>query len=282
MADVSASPQTLWHYTDAGGMFGIVNSRQLRFGDAQFLNDRTERRYGQVLRKSITETAAAAGDPSDVVRNIDTALDWLRADHLYLCSFSANDNESISQWQRYGADGAGYCIGFDTAELDAALSVHQVYRAPIIYDPAKQESTLRESLDVAVKTYETSTGRAPAAPETDWIFLAIASEEVGRAEKQMKSHYFHDEEEWRYFREIHKDQLTHDAPVEFHTRGQYVKPFIAFPPRHEQLPPLPITHIICGPRLDAELAIQSVTRFITFCGYTNVMVDRSKLSEIWR
>jgi hypothetical protein len=281
MAEVTTSPQTLWHYTDAAGMLGIVNSRQLRFGDAQFLNDRTERQYGQVLRKSVIEAAAAA-NPSDVVRNIDTALDWLRADHLYLCSFSANDNESISQWQRYGANGSGYCIGFNTADLDAELSPHQVYRAPIIYDPAEQRRILIESLDISLKAYETSASSSPATTDTHWIDLAIASEEVGRAEKQMKSHYFHDEEEWRYFREIHEDQSTHHVPVEFHARGHYVKPFIAFPPRHEQLPPLPITHIICGPRLDTELAIQSVTRFTTFCGYPNVTVARSKLCEIWR
>jgi hypothetical protein len=156
-----ASPQTLWHYTDSGGIFGIVTSRQLRFSDAEFLNDRTERRYGHALRKSVIEEARCAGDPTGMARAIDAALDWFGAYRLYLCSFSANDEESVSQWQRYGADGSGYCIGFDTAALDAILSSHQVYRVPIIYDPLEQRRTLKDSLERAVKAYEVGSAESP-------------------------------------------------------------------------------------------------------------------------
>lgn len=281
MAEGPISPQTLWHYTDAAGMFGIVNSRQLRFGDAEFLNDRTERGYGQALRKSIIEAVTKAGDPAGIVRGIDDALDWLGGDHLYLCSFSANDDESISQWQRYGADGSGYCIGFNTTDLDAVLSPHQAYRAPITYEREEQQRMLREAIEIAVREYETSADDSLATSQLNWLYAAIASEVVLRAERQMKSHYFRDEEEWRYFRGVDVNQLTLDAPVEFHTRGQYVKPFIAFP-RRDKLPPLPIRHIVCGPRLDTELAIPTVTRFLTFCGYPKVAVVPSKLRDIWR
>src|SRR2546423_4685399 len=114
------TPPTLWHYTDANGLFGITTSRQLRFGDARFLNDRTERTHGErVLEQVFAEEAER--DDDDATRKFQELIRVMRSpDRLYIASFSAT-KESISQWQRYGADGAGYCIGFDSKRLDELL-----------------------------------------------------------------------------------------------------------------------------------------------------------------
>jgi hypothetical protein len=122
----------LWHYTDVNGLWGITTSSQLRFGDARFLNDRTERTYGERLLEQVLEQEVAS-DPDRVVakfRNLLRSLRW--PDRLYVCSFSGTA-ESLSQWQRYGADGAGYCLGFDGALLDELLDHDQISRHDMLY-----------------------------------------------------------------------------------------------------------------------------------------------------
>ena len=273
---------TLWHYTDAAGMLGIVTARQLWFGDSEFLNDRTERRYGQTLRKEIIEDIRRAGDPTGIVAAIDAALDWFGVYRLYLCSFSASNDESISQWQRYGADGAGYCIGFDAVELDNAFAPHQVYRVPMIYQPVQQRQLLQEVLERTVREYESGHSSRFDTHRLHWLDVAMASDGVGRLEMQMKSPYFSDEAEWRYFREIDDDHPISGIPVEFHARGHYIKPFVAFPPRSDSMRLLPIRQVIVGPRLDAEIAASGISRFLRSSGYGDVRVDRSKLCDTWR
>src|SRR5205085_12081442 len=102
-----AGPAALWHYTDVHGLMGIIESSRLRFGDAHFLNDRTERTYGlTVLKRVLDQSALSHAAIEQIVRSLDPNINPLR---LYLCAFSET-TESISQWQRYGADGSGYCI----------------------------------------------------------------------------------------------------------------------------------------------------------------------------
>ena len=99
-----------WHYTDANGLLGILGTSQFRFGDVQFLNDATERTYGiRLLKRALTQYAKGAAFLETMIGSM-TINTWPY--RVYACSFSGA-GESISQWQRYGADGFGYCVGFD-------------------------------------------------------------------------------------------------------------------------------------------------------------------------
>lgn len=107
------APTTLWHYTDVAGLSGILSSSTLHLGDARCLNDRTERSYGVTVVEQALKTAIAEGDETGLLARVDGYMDHdLSRTDLYLCSFSAT-SESLSQWQRYGADCRGYCIGFN-------------------------------------------------------------------------------------------------------------------------------------------------------------------------
>ncbi len=283
MVGTDGTPETLWHYTDANGLFGIMASGQLRFGDARFLNDRTERLYGVNVRKQILKEAKAVGDPHGLVAGVDAALDYFGDDRLYLCSFSAT-KESISQWQRYGADGAGYCLGFDAGRLDTILKADNIRRLPIIYDPEVQRTMLRRSLSNAVEQYEDWVARMPEQEhKLHWIDAAVASDEIDQVEMQFKNRFFEDEAEWRYFVRVDTDRpATNDLAEQFAARGAYIKPFVMFPKQNNSSLQLPLTHVVCGPKLDWELAETTVKRFLASCDNGFVTVERSQLAEIWR
>jgi hypothetical protein len=275
------SREILWHYTDAAGLFGILSSRQLRFGDARFLNDRTERVYGSEFVEGVL-TELEANDASGMVREVRAELAFRKIDRLYVCSFCETHN-SMSQWQRYGADGYGYCIGFDAAQLDTALDPERAPRVAMIYDPAEQRQLVIEAATGAAEMYTDFTDAV--GPQRDGVFVALpAPGDLTMVMLRLKNPDFRDEHEWRYFVEGYDWADDGAQEEDFAVRGAYIKPFIELPRKlkYHPLKPLPVTNVVCGPRLDGEIAVPAVERFLRSRGYENITVEVSPLAKSWR
>lgn len=270
-------PDLLWHYTDADGLLGIAMSNVLRFSDFRYLNDRTERTYSSDVLRDVFREEVARGDADKVTSSLRDLLDDTSlATALFGCSFSGNIEESISQWQRYGADGSGYCVGFVTPILDDILRDDGATRVPIVYDLAEQKAVLAAGVRASAESYRTARAERPFGDELQEQFRALKL--IERASVQVKNRVFSDEQEWRYY-------LTFDEPVEneyerFMRRGAYIKPFLELPRRRGRR--LPIAVVICGPRLDHTLAVPSTLRFLRSRGNPDVVVKSSALASIWR
>jgi hypothetical protein len=289
MGTRTSEPDILWHYTDAPGLFGIVDSCRFRFGDAGFLNDRTERVYGKELIDKVFTEEIAAGDEDGLLGDLWKHVRLtLSPDRLFVCSFSAT-KESISQWQRYGAGGVGYCLGFDAKRLDELFDSDAIHRVPMLYDEADQKEHLREKIRRGVEGYRQKAKSADPGDKNqginvyDAIFTAA---DVASVTLRLKNPFFGDEQEWRYFHLIGEDELgdDDDSKEEFAIRGDYVKPFICFPQerKRKSLVRLPITGVVCGPRLDVDVAKPTVERFLRSRGYSGITAERSALAAIWR
>jgi Protein of unknown function (DUF2971) len=278
------STEVLWHYTDASGLQGIVTTGQLRFGDARFLNDRTERVYGErLLERALEEVLSAESDT--LTNKFRELLQVLREPYrLYVCSFSAT-TESISQWQRYGADGTGYCLGFDLRELDRLFDNESVSRYAMVYEEAEQLKILREAVRDSFEQYSRLEAKAGKRKATyiDYLFVGV---DIDAALLRMKNPFFHDEKESRYlFRtdEERRSVSLSEPREQYAARGPYIKPFVQLPHRNAGTGVrLPIVRVVCGPRLEPDLAIPSLRRFLAAVDYEAVQVDQSVLAEIWR
>lgn len=265
----------LWHYTDAQGLVGIISSSQLRFGDVQCLNDRTE--LGLGIR--FLEWFLSIESSDEYAHIIAEARRIFRSSpdpRLFVCSFS-EVVDSLSQWQRYGADGWGYSIGFDADELDAVLG-SRVYRRKMCYNEDEQEKVARErfrqfALDIA--QYSKRKKAALSRPE---LFRGLFNDLI----IELKHPFFSDECEWRYITTLDtRSDGSIPAPVEqYAVRGAYVKPFVLLPSDNSRV--LPIDVILSGPRLDAQLASRGTEQLLRAYGYQNVHVISSSLSGIWR
>ena len=278
------APDVLWHYTDASGLHGIVTSGQLRFGDARFLNDRTERIYGERLLEHVLEEDLSP-DSGTLTKKFRELLQVLREpDRLYVCSFSAT-TESISQWQRYGADGAGYCIGFNPRELDSLFEDEYVSREVMVYDEAQQLELLREAVRHSFEEYS-RLDATKAKRKVTYIDYLFADLDIDAALVRLKNPFFHDEKEWRYlFRtDDERRSVSLSEPREqYVVRGPYIKPFVQLPRRKTGSGArLPIVGVVCGPRLELDLAIPSLQRFLAAADYDTAQVSQSALVEIWR
>jgi hypothetical protein len=154
MSSPEPADSTVWQYTSAQGVLGILSPADakaqakrrkidesklpkspfsMRFTEARYLNDPMELRFGaSILAECLeTEKEARTDLQDDDAEEIDGVIDWLReidenpsAIHrhqgrTYVACFS-NDKDSLSQWRGY-AGRPGYAVGFDPDQLGKQL-----------------------------------------------------------------------------------------------------------------------------------------------------------------
>lgn len=291
-------PDVLWHYTDAVGLHGIISSGVLRLTDVRFLNDRTERTYGSAIVSALLDDMVREGDLNAKAVDPKHIGDKVAGERLYVCSLT-ECSDSLSQWQRYAADGYGYCIGFSPIEflplggtgtsdfrlpsLDRVSGVwdpltgktQRVYEPltlrQMLYDASAQAEKTRRCVNDVLSRVEPAEKAAP--------YLRLALDEL---EVQFKNPLFEDEREWRLIQQTHDDSRK---IVQFATKGPYVRPYVeSRAPIDQPRPRLPIKAIICGPRLDDDLAITAVKEFLVVNGHSvyEVQLRMSRLRGTWR
>jgi len=101
---------TLYHYTSAYGVAGIISNHEIWMSNTAFLNDTTELRMLQNAQSILKD---------DDFTNEYVKREWRRIQgqrslqtNYYMASFSRAENQ-LEQWRAYG----GFCIGFDAKEL---------------------------------------------------------------------------------------------------------------------------------------------------------------------
>jgi hypothetical protein len=107
-------PAAVYHYTDAAGLLGILDSGALWATDYRYLNDSSELRYIFDLAGQAAESQLRSGDHSPLTQAfleyVSTSSPPYGDTVYYLCCFSESDN-SLSQWRAYGGR-QGFSIGF--------------------------------------------------------------------------------------------------------------------------------------------------------------------------
>ena len=127
-------PKTLFHYTDARGLLGILTTHTLWATEFRFLNDEQEATYARELfvsgLRNLPNPALDPGHvasqwPEDFGRTFDTYRGLVEEDLgstkfpvFVTCFCEAGD--LLSQWRAYGTD-HGYAIEFDTDALERAV-----------------------------------------------------------------------------------------------------------------------------------------------------------------
>lgn len=108
-------PETIFHYTTAAGLLGIVQSNRLWASDVLYMNDSTEVEYGRQL---IIEIAGAvAGEAKcpmaqTLCKSIDTVLYpvGMMGGGFYAACF-CEEGDLLSQWHGYSGGVGGYFLG---------------------------------------------------------------------------------------------------------------------------------------------------------------------------
>ncbi|MCD2116457.1 MULTISPECIES: DUF2971 domain-containing protein [Rhodococcus] len=152
------------HYTDTGGLIGIIRNKKFWATNIQFMNDSLEHDSGlQRVTKSLDDALKRLREDDsgeithtdELHESVQTIKKMLRGaganpkDGQYVCCFS-NHYDDLGQWRGYARD--GYCITFDKDELTKSLSESQ----------PDQRSVRHENVDYGLGFEQNETGYSDA------------------------------------------------------------------------------------------------------------------------
>ncbi len=143
-------PSVLYHYTDAHGLLGILDHKQLWLTHHSFLNDSNEIQYGmKLIRQVVPDLSSPIPQDSfeEWIEKCDTREERAK-DQTYIACFSEHGDQ-LSQWRAYADDGLGFAVGFSFTVLEQVAGEEGWCFGPdrVIYDKERQVELLREAID---------------------------------------------------------------------------------------------------------------------------------------
>jgi Protein of unknown function (DUF2971) len=272
----SDRPDTLYHYTDAGGLIGIIDSKTLWATDARYLNDTLEVEYARRLVRDVLEDKRDS-QPSEVVREfLESAIETFNPYEALYCVFVAcfcEEGDLLSQWRAYADRGAGYSIGFNSGALfnhPKSVSENRMLRK-VEYDEDEQVRLLRELVEAICGTLDAETSGMGLIQANGFIYDAcrLLRELLTEYLACFKHPGFKEEQEWRIVHpfDTYEDTNNH---IEFRTARGAIAPYVkldcAFggPPF---LGKLPIVSVMHGPAQHPDEAKEALRILLVKHGY---------------
>jgi hypothetical protein len=124
----SENEPTLFHYTSANGLIGIIQNRELWATESNYLNDSSEVSFASTALVALLKERVERGATGDELRTAQNAIAFLERsyidpntlhqyfeDRAFITSFSRSD-QSLTLWRMYGGRN-GFSIGFDEERL---------------------------------------------------------------------------------------------------------------------------------------------------------------------
>jgi hypothetical protein len=287
-ADVRRAPPLLWHYTDAGGLLGIVGRERLWATQTSFLNDSTELAYGIDL----VTRAMASYDPSNLKEQTARFLERLFDPHrallarwldknldVYVTCF-CHEGDLLSQWRAYAGrdDAGGYAIGMGTDPPmqgwpQDAPGNHGVALRRVLYDPVEQEAACHELVDTLVPILDS----APTDDELQRSFARNLVNGVVEFASWCKDPAFEEEQEWRivYVRNNDDDKL----PIHHRMARGLLVPYVELElpcPVEPLQGHLPLQSIHLGPGPEPALKLRGLQTLLAgFPHFADVRLEGS-------
>lgn len=220
-------PEILYHYTDAAGLKGIIESGAIRATHVAFMNDASEYLHAvSLLTEAIAEIRAIEKDPLRIslLNEINDPVGLTRPQDVgpyFVTCFSAKEN-SLNQWRAYGRGEGSFSIGFDAAKLDQKILKLNGILSPVNYDLSAQTKLVRELLLWGLSEYERIVATVPFdqrdGHRKDWAHMFLWR--AAAAAPTIKNPAFVEEQEWRL---IHMPLFKQD--VRFVPRQTGLSPF---------------------------------------------------------
>ena len=275
--------QLVWHYTNASGFLGILQSATLYATQVAALNDSNETRYAtRLFNAAIKDLIVETDNDTDGVSFLKFVLECIKEDpdtpthaisKFFVTCFSA-DEDDVTQWDRYGGEN-GYAIGFYASGLFRDPT-SQLYR--VIYD---QDKHLKATKDIARATLtfyrEGLTEERLLAPQ-EWahVFFAAWDEWVYKLAPLVKDRNWRAENEYRIVHELKASEFHQVRFVQKKTMLARYLPLDtpAWVKRRSTL--LPIAKIYIGPGNHPVVTKVSVKLLLEQMGYADVPVETTR------
>ncbi len=269
--------KVLYHYTTQDGLLGIIGSEgeepAIWATNIFYLNDSREfnlaidlarkevekmpeyEHYLKAQRNSIDRNGAIVPQSevnvaiAAILSVIDSFSLRTTNEYVYVCSFSADDGNSLSQWRAYSRGGASYSIGFKFDILSHIATQNRFTINKCIYESYIQESAVKDAI-TSVFTAMTESAHHPRDHLT--VYCRVLIQSLFKIAPTIKEKSFRDEEEWRLI-----SPLEYDDKPKFRKGLSMILPYVRFPVLTEKGEPA-INSIRIGPSPYPELSWNSV------------------------
>ena len=197
--------EILYHYTNAHGLCGLIDSKKIWASSYRYMNDSQEFEYGFDLigeiypKPDIYPLHSNLADYSFVEHLRKKKWDF-QSDCLFVASFSENGN-LLSQWRGYAGPHSGYAIGFRKKELEGGSALLVACE----YEKAKQKSVLKKLIDndlpVLRAQFENGLrqqGKREYPELTEYFkYVDLTVSKIAQEVISFKHESFFEEKEWR-------------------------------------------------------------------------------------
>ncbi|WEZ84564.1 DUF2971 domain-containing protein [Rhizobium sp. 32-5/1] len=270
MADVPAPP-SLFHYTSAAGLIGVLEKNTLWFSNSMFLNDGSESFWGinvfeHVLDEFLTLHDADARETGDKLKRwVRDAFNFFQP--IVFC-MSEEDN-LLNQWRDYGKDVTPYSIELATDGLEQDGYNFPAYLCEVIYDMNDQREMAARLVELIYNKYRETEAVAAFREEDEEPLLIGAAKEIVWLLSRFKNTAFQAEKEWRLI--CHRPNLDGKVKTLFRAGSLGAVPYYEwFRPTLEGRGPLPIIHVTVGPSPYSAVSDIALKQLLHETGYGDV------------
>ena len=278
----------LYHYTNAQGLRGILESGRVWFTDYRHLNDPSELTHGIKVAHDVAQSLCEGAD--DRVRSfLEDFVFMLRPDNFagnlefFIASFSRK-RDDLGQWRAYADNGKGYAIGFAPemfAITDPIPGKPGEVLGPVRYKidevRARHNAALKEAVAIFLDTVNANADLVRDKPVSfrfmDEFVRVIMAQLIIWNCLTSKHHAYEHEEEVRLLIMGTPGRLSQHVTTRL--RGSEIVPYIQHPmPLRE---PRYITEIVVGPAALSG-AERTVSTLLASLGLDpNIVVSQSHI-----
>jgi hypothetical protein len=267
--------QALYHYTDLGGLQGILQNDDLWLTHSRYLNDDEEITHGYRIVKTVIEEEQnkpkLTKERQKFLAGLFELVKEPSEEGVYICSFCLDDN-LLSQWRGYGANGMGVSLKFDPSGFSYITGgdspKNGLMRLWKVFYPADtQKEIIRQAINFGFKQkVKTVQEKADKAAYAIQFFIPT-----------FKNAGFVEEKECRLIFTPSPDFAGH--PRFRVARGMLI-PYYSLKELTSVTPTarkLPLTGVRVGPSSNKRLNVESTRMVLNQTGYS-VRVDVSETS----
>lgn len=290
---------TLYHYTTADGIMGIIKSNSLWATNIDFLNDPNELNYGINLCNEILSEISEIHETFKIslqmflISLLKNRQEKEIISELYIVSFCERQ-DVLGQWRLYGNYGKGYCVGINfendyvlipeindgIEEVDIPLTGKP---KPIIYDIDLQKKLIIDIITKTNKEIITFSKKNKLNLNSDdsfHILKYISRYIIENILPFIKKPEFSDEREWRIVIEDLKEIYRN-----YRTDNNIIIPYCIlkfFKDGDEELTEIatPINEIIIGQALNYQRSSQGLRWFLRSNEILNCPITRSNIEFV--
>jgi len=283
LVQIPPENQNIYHYTDLGALSSIVSGHDLWLTNSQYSNDEDESRHGyevaaEVIGKCLRKAKRTRPRDQEHIDYVEVLVSLVKANPaqgFYICCFCEEDN-LLSQWRSYGANGTGVSIAFDPMEFiritgsDMPLGLMRLWK--VFYDRKQQSKIVQRAIEFTWEVrqpQESVEQLARRAADAIQFFIPTFKNPDFREERERRLIFTPDpgcpvKPRYRVARGMLIPYYSVRDLAEADTPGGRATPW-----------PLPIRSLMVGPSAQKGLNVESVKMLLQQNGYETIDIMAS-------